>query len=66
MAKETRLRQWGLELFGLPPGPLNSITDVQGVAVSHRRAAPLGQHLYRESAGGIQEKKDDLLYVSKL
>ncbi len=36
MAKENRFRQWGLELPGLPPGPLNSITDVQGVAVGHR------------------------------
>ena len=35
MEKKLRLRQWGIEMFGLPPGPLNAITDVQGVGVGH-------------------------------
>ena len=32
---EKRLRQLGLELPGLQTGPLNAITDVQGVGVGH-------------------------------
>lgn len=30
-----RLRQWGINLPGLPPGHLNAITDVPGVGVGH-------------------------------
>ena len=30
-----RAREWGLEIGILPPGPLNAITDVAGVAVGH-------------------------------
>ena len=29
------MRQWGISLPGLSPGPLNGITDVQGVQVGH-------------------------------
>lgn len=35
MARKTGLRQWGLEIFGLPPGAQNAITDVKGVVVGH-------------------------------
>jgi len=33
--KRRGLRQWGLEIFSLPPGTQNAITDVKGVAVGH-------------------------------
>jgi D-aminopeptidase len=35
MGTRKRLRQWGIALPGLPPGPLNAITDVPGVEVGH-------------------------------
>ena len=35
MEEVKRLRQWGIALPGLPPGPLNAITDVPGVGVGH-------------------------------
>jgi len=35
MRNVKRLREWGIDLPGLPPGPLNAITDVPGVGVGH-------------------------------
>jgi len=35
MAGKTRVRQWGIDPGRLVPGPLNAITDVQGVGVGH-------------------------------
>src|SRR5690554_6118206 len=35
MEEVKRLRQWGITLPGLPPGPFNAITDVPGVGVGH-------------------------------
>jgi D-aminopeptidase len=34
-APRPRLRDWGIAIGALPPGPLNAITDVPGVRVGH-------------------------------
>ena len=33
--RQKRFRDWGPKLLGLEPGPLNAITDVEGVQVGH-------------------------------
>lgn len=35
MSELKRVREWGIELPGLPTGALNAITDVRGVGVGH-------------------------------
>ncbi len=64
-AERPRVRDLGLELGTLPPGPLNAITDVAGVAVGHATVihgedvrtgvtavVPHGGNLFREKVPG--------------
>ena len=46
-----RLRQLGLVVGNLPPGPLNAITDVPGVSVGHAQGAVGGITVVKPYAG---------------
>ena len=49
MERPARARNWGLACGRIPAGALNSIADVPGVRVGHRRhAGAHGGNLYRE------------------